>query len=294
MALVQNEDWNPIQSKLQSVLSTPSSTINDLGYNTTYSSAQVADLQRVTGAQWNALRADVNKAYTLQTGASSDLTTRDSSYLVTSTDLATMSARVDTAYNNRGNVSTGQLTYIAGPSYANIGGAWNGVLTPLGSVSITWADNNAYRGFWNGGGRLYFTGSRSGGDGTSQNATWTNLLANMGTIVLTRTSMFQSGNAWGGTFYNNWNTSGVYGAGNTGATEAFRIYSPESPYTPNYVQIYLWHNNNDVKLRTAITMTVYYVDDHAGIAGGPDYVNGNTYSNVGIYFPFTQTRPNNY
>lgn len=293
MATIQNEDWNPVQAKIKSVLTTPDSTTNDLGYNTTFSSAQVGDLEKITGLQWNNLRADVNKAYTLQTGSASDLTSRDDTYLVTTTDLSTMSARVDTAYNNRGSVNTGQLTYIAGPSYSN-SGAWNGVLTPLGSVSITWASNAAYRGFWNGGGRIQFTGSRSGGDGTSQNATWSNLLTNMGTIVLTRTGMFQSGNAWAGTFYNSWNTSGVYGAGNTGATEAFRIYSPEAPYTPNYVQIYLWHNNNDVKLRTAITMTVYYVDNHVGTAGGPDYVNGNIYSNVAIYYPYSQTRPNNY
>jgi len=293
MAIIQNEDWNPVILKMRSVLSTPDGTTNDLGYNTTYSAATVADNEKITGVQWNNLRADVNKAYLLQTGANSDLTTRADTAIITSTDLSTISARVDTAYSNRGAISTGQLAYVAGPSYG-YGGAWNGVLTPLGSVSVTWADNAAYRGFWNGGGRLQFTGSRSGGDGTSQNATWSNLLANMGTIVLTRTGMFQSGAAWGGTFYNSWGSGGVYGTSNTGANEAFRIYSPESPYTANYVQIYLWHNNTDVKQRTAITMTVYYVDDHPGIAGGPDYVNGNIYHNVAIYYPYSQTKPNNY
>lgn len=294
MAIIQNEDWNPVRNKIVSVLSTPDGTTTDLGYNTTYSSATVSDNEKITGAQWNALRTDINKAYLLQTGANSDLTTRDDTVLISSADLTTISGKVDTAYTNRGSVSTGQLNYVAGPAYSSGGGVWSGTLTPLGDISITWANNAAYRGFWNGGGRLIFTGSRSGGDATSQNQAWTNLLSNMGSIVLTRTGMFQSGQTWNGTFYNSWNTNGTYGAGSTSASEAFRIYSADTNYTPNYVQIYLWHNNNDVKLRTSITMTVYYVDNHVGTAGGPDYVNGTTTHNVAIYYPYSQTKPNNY
>lgn len=293
MATIQNEDWNPVETKIRRVLSTPDGSISDLGYNTSYTRSAVATNDTITGAQWNALRADINKAYKLQTGANSDLTTRDSTALISATDLTTISARVDTAYDNRTSISTGELTYVAGPAYSN-SGDWNSSLTPFGSVSITWANNAAYRGFWNGGGRLSFTGSRSGGDATDQNTKWSNLLTNMGAIVLTRTGMFRSGGSWDGTYTNSWNTGGVYGTSNTSANQAFIIYSPEGPYTSNYVQIFLWHNSADVFSRTAITMTMYYVDDHVGTSGGPDNVNGTINANVAINYPFLETKPNNY
>jgi hypothetical protein len=295
MATIQNEDWNPVQDKIRKVLSTPDGTTDDLGYNTSYSSAQVSDNQQITGAQWNALRADVNKAFLLQTGSNSDVTTRDSTAIITSADLTAISGKVDTAYSNRGSVSTGQLTYVAGPSYSDTA-AWTGTLTPISAVAITFADNAAFRGFWNGGGRLIFTGSRSGGSATSQNQGWTNLLANMGSIVLTRTGMSQSGQTlnWDGTFYNSFGSGGAYGTSVTTATEAFRIYSQETNYTSNYVQIYLHYNNTNVKLRTSVTITVYYADDHVGTAGGPDNVNGTTTCSCAIYYPYSTAKPNNY
>lgn len=293
MAIITASDWTPVENKMRSVLSTPDGTTNDLGYNTAYSRGAVASGNTVTGAQWNALRADVNKAYALQTGANSDLTTRDSTAIITATDLATISARVDTAYNTRGSVSTGQLTYLTGPSYSTTG-AWSGTLTPFANVSITWADNNAFRGFWNGGGRIVFRGSRSGGDATSQNQSWSNLLSNMGNIILTRTGMFQSGQSWNGTFYNSFDTGGEYGTSNTGDSEAFRIYGQDTSYTANYVQIYLRTDNANVKLRTSISLYMYFADDHGALGAGPDYINGTTTANVDIYYPFAETKPNNY
>lgn len=291
MAIVYASDWTPVENKMRSVLSTPDGTTNDLGYNTSYSRSAVATGNTITGAQWNALRADVNKAYALQTGANSDLTTRDSTALISATDLTTISARVDTAYNNRGTVSTGQLTYVSGHSFSTTN-AWSGTLTPFANVSIVWPDNNAFRGFWNGGGRIVFSGSRSGGDATSQNQSWTNLLTNMGNIVLTRTGMFRSGGSWDGTFYNSYGTGGQYGISNTGDLEAFRIYGQDTSYTSNYVQIYLRTDNTDIKLRTSISMYMYYADDHGPLGAGPDYVNGTTTANIDVYYPFAETKPN--
>lgn len=286
-------DWNPIQAKIQKVIGTPDGTTVNYGYNTAVSSSQVAANGKITGAQWNALRTDINKAYTLQTGSASDLTTRASTDIIKYTDLTTISAKADTADTNRTAVSTGALNYVAGPGYANIGGSWNGVLTPINNT-ITWADNNAFRGFWNGGGRIIITGSRSGGDATSQNQGWSNLLSNMGSIVLTRTGMFQSGQGWNGTFYNSFNTTGAYGTNYTNWTEAFRIYDQDTNYTANYAQVYLYWNTADNFTKTSLSVLVYYVDNHAALGAGPDYVNGNTYCNVAIYYPFTETKPNNY
>ena len=294
MSTINHSDWNPVQTKIASVLGTPDGTTADLGYNTSVTSSQVATGATITGAQWNDLRTDINKAYTHQTGSASDLTTRAAGVKISAADLTTISARATTAYNNRNTFDNGQLTYVAGPGQ-NINGTWYDV----GSLSfgtITFASNAAYRGFWNGGGKLVFSGSRSGGSATSQNQAWTNLLANMGSIVLTRTGMFQTGQNWNGTFYNSFGSGGVYGTSATtlGGVEAFRIYSQDTNYTPNFVTIFLNHDNADVNLRTSITVLMNYSDSHVGLGGGPDYVDGNTIGRCDIYYPYATAKPNNY
>lgn len=307
MATIQNEDWNPVQSKIVQVLSTPDVTTNDLGYNTSYGSGQVADLATVTGAQWNALRTDVNKAYLLQTGSNSDLTTRDSTAKITQADLTAISARVDTAYSNRVSVSTGQLNFVAGPSFSQ-SFTFSGGFTTI-DATITWANNAAFRGFWNGGGRIVITGSRSGGDPTPQNQSWTNLMTNMGSIVLTRTGMFQSGNNWTGTFLNSWG-SGMYGSQSVlpGIARAFTISSQDTNYTANNFEIRLAGNSDNIKTMTSLRILTEWTDGHqaqgsntpsevggTGPTGfGPDYGNGTISNSCAIYYPFAETRPNNY
>ncbi len=318
MAIITNDDWNGVQSKVVRVLGTPHPTTNDLGYNTSYSSGVVDDNQPITGAHWNALRSDINKAYALQTGSNSDLTTRGNTQLITAADLTLIGARADTAQSNRGSISTGQLNYIAGPSFSQ-SFTFSGGFTTIDDT-ITWANNAAFRGFWNGGGRIVITGSRSGGDPTPQNQTWTNLMANMGSIVLTRTSLFQSGNIWNGGFSSEF--PGVYNATNPSAQVlAFSINSPEANYTSNSFLIYLGCNTADIKTMTSLRIQTQWNDGHAGQGSstgsekyqnlnangdvidattggptgfGPDYGNGTISNSCAIYYPFSETRPNNY
>lgn len=284
MAIIYATDWNPVIQKMRQVLSTPDGTTNDLGYNTTYSASDVAANQVITGAQWNNLRADVNKAYTLQTGSASNLTTRNTTTTISSADLTTISNRVDTAYNNRGAVDTGQLntSAIVAWSYSS---NWSSSLNPTGTIS--WANNSVYRGFWNGGGRLVFTFYRTGGDATSQNQSWTNLCSNAGSIIFTRTSMFQSGQTWNGTFSNSWNL-GAYGSPRTPGSysEAFRIIGQDTNYTSNAIYIYLQHSNTNIKSDQYLYWSVYFGDSHSALGAGPDNVNGTIGVNITAYYPF--------
>lgn len=298
MATIQNEDWNPVQAKIATVLTTPDGTTNDLGYNTSYSSAQVGNNVSITGAQWNALRTDVNKCYLLQTGSNSDLTTRDNTYKITQADLTQISARVDTAYSNRGSVSTGQLSAVA-LSGASQTLSWSSGVALIRSVN--WANNNIYRGFWNAGGRIVWTLSRTGGNATSQNQSWTNLCSNIGSLVLTRDGLFQSGQTWNGTFYNSWNTSGAYGRRPTSNEQAFQISSQDTNYTANYAYLYLKWNSADIKTATQLDWEWGFIDNHqaqgsstgseqpggGGPTGfGPDEVDGTLQVNCTAYYPF--------
>lgn len=309
MATITNEDWNPVVNKIRSVVGTPDGTLNDLGYNTTPNANTVNDLQVITGAQWNALRADVNRAYTLQTGSNSDLTTRGTLDKITTTDLTTMSARVDTAYNNRTSVDTGQLTAVNKTGYSFSGG-WSSTLS--GSGNISWSSNSTYRGFWNAGGRIVFSFSRSGGSSNSQNQSWSNLCTNTGSLVLTRTGMSQSGQTWNGTFSNSWNT-GAYGRRSTSAEQAFIIYAQDTNYTANYIQLLLSWNDADIKSATTLNWTINFVDNHTPLGSstgsetrqitgefdyqnqfnqgptgfGPDTVDGTTEMAIVAFYPFS-------
>ena len=297
MATIQNEDWNPVETKMTSVLGAPDGTTNDLGYNTTYSRGAVVGGDTVTGAQWNALRTDVNKAYLLQTGSNSDLTTRDSTAKITQADLTAISARVDTAYSNRGAISTGQLSSVAltGKTYTLQWSSGVGL-----SQSANWASNNIYRGFWNAGGRIVWTLSRTGGSATAQNSAWSNLLTNVGSIVLTRNGMFQSGQVWNGTFSNSWNTTGAYGRRPTTNERAFEISAQDTNYTTNIMWLNLNWNSADIKTATQLNWEWSFIDHHQAqgsntgsevggggpIGFGPDYVDGTLQINCTAYYPF--------
>lgn len=285
MAKILASDWNPLQTQIASVLGAPSGVTIDLGYNTAGSivSAQTSTNTIIRGAEWNTLRSDVNTAYTHQTNGASDLTSRTTANQITQADLTQISARVTTAYNNRLTLGAGQTTLRAGPSFSG-SSAWSSQTYCTGSIAF--ANNAAFRGFWNGGGYITFSGSRSGGSTNSQNIGWTNLLNNMGTITLKAYSMAQSGNTWNGSFQNS-SASGVYSSGIGTSVSAFVIYDQDTNYTGNYYQIYIAFDNSNKFLATSMTFTVYCIDAHAAAGAGPDTVNGTLALNCNIYYPFS-------
>ena len=50
--------------------------------------------------------------------------------------------------------------------------------------TFTWANEGLLRAFFNGGGRIGMSASRSGGTSSSQNTDWTNLLSAMGDVYI--------------------------------------------------------------------------------------------------------------
>ena len=171
----------------------------------------------------------------MQTGANSDLTTRDSTYLVTQADLTQITARSQTALNNRLTINNGSLNYQA---YNGLVGNSNWGSQSYCTVTFDWGSNARFRGFWNGGGYIALSGSRTGGGGNpGQDNGWSNLLSNCGQIILTRTSLYQSGGGWGA-YATLGLTGGMYGGGwSTGLTQAYLNYDRDSGYTGNYFQI---------------------------------------------------------
>lgn len=283
-------DWNTIQATIAKVLGAPDATTVDLGYNSAGSitSSQVAQDSKIYKEEWNTLRADVNIAYTHQTGADSALGTKSGTDIVYASDFTLIASGVSTANTNRLTLGSSQATYQAGPNFSEVA-TWGSRSYIDGT--ITWADNAAFRGFWNGGGYVTFNASRTGGAVNDQNTGWSNLLTNMGTIKLSARSMVQTGQSWDGTFYND-ATLGVYGSGIGTGVQVFKVNDQDTNYTANYYNIAIAFDDADKFAAKIMYFTVECVDSHA--AGGtailgPDAVDGTLAMNCGVYYPFSNS-----
>jgi hypothetical protein len=289
--IIEDTEWNAIQTTIARVLGTPDATTLDLGYNIpgSITSAQVANNAKIFGADWNTLRTDVNIAIKNQTGANTALVTKGSSDIIFSSDFTLLSGFIATANTNRGNVSDGELVFQNGPD-GSLGGTWGSSTVFEGRINF--GSNARFRGFWNAGGKIVFNASRSGGSSTNHNTAWTNLLTSLGSVTLRRTTMFQSGNTAAGTFSNNGNL-GVYGSGiGTGYTTVFTLEDSSNPtpsYRPNDYRIDLRYDAANKLSATYIDFRIVLSDDHLPIGAGPDFVDGALSLNCDIYYPFSNS-----
>jgi hypothetical protein len=289
---IEASDWNAIQTTIARVLGAPDGSTVDLGYNIpgSITSGQQAVNETILGSDWNTLRTDVNIAITNQTGSASGLVTKGTSDIIFSSDFTLISGQIATANANRLNVNDGQLTFQNGPD-RNFSSTWTSNTTFEGRIAF--GSNARFRGFWNAGGKIVFSASRSGGSATNHNTAWTNLLSAMGSITLRSTTMFQSGQSQNGSFPNT-GASGVYGntAFTTGYVTVFSIEDINNPtpsYRPNDYRIDIRFDSSSRLSATYMDFRIVLSDDHLPIGAGPDFIDGTLSLNCDIYYPFTNS-----
>ena len=91
-----------------------------------------------------------------------------------------LSTNITTTFNNRNNAAgSGSDSTVNSVSTSG----WNNSSTL--SKTFTFSSANAYRYFFNAGGMIRLSWSRSGGTSSTQNTEWSNLLTAAGTLVLT-------------------------------------------------------------------------------------------------------------
>jgi hypothetical protein len=175
------------------------------GYGQDLLSTAVQSGQTFTNTMWNNLRTDMLKARQHQTGVSEaanltqvTTTTPITSSLITQYDnfctLITTNQRV--CANNQATIET--------MSVATRSLAWNGVIAH--TITLAFANSLRARYFFNAGGQIRFTASRTGAASSSKDTDWSNLLSSMGTIRMdyNSTSFLAGGSGTGSTkgFYN--------------------------------------------------------------------------------------------
>lgn len=252
--LILASDFNALQSSASLVLGSGSGTY---GYGQSVSSSQVAGNTRISVSQWTNLRNDLLRCIQHQTD------TDYSSSMTAPTTSTKLASEIYDGYKiisnyigpNRLALPVGQATRTSLNS-AQRTAAWNGVITH--SVVVNFTQSTLYPGtynsryFFNAGGKIEFSASRTGGNTGPKNSSWTTLLANMGTVSFDYDTTTTTGQGTG-------TSIGFYDLTTTNQTIFTRALTVAESYYPN--KYYITARVNNTTTRDQITFTIYFADD---------------------------------
>ena len=291
--VVGTADYDNMVANLSRQLSTPADiTIGTYTASSTYGYNQSAlSLDAATGETISA--SNTSQGYknlqdeaqalatflgqSLYSSSSTDKSAGDS---ITASDWSNLMEDTKTLFDARLSVPGGSLTTDASGTTSRTS-AWGSSGTPEVTHEFThsFSSEAHCRGFFNAGGEVLFTASRSGGTsgssaGTigSQNANWTSLLSAMGTLTFNLNNLTSSGS-----------TGTSAGKGFYELTTSYvQMYSKygSGSYASNYYKIDA--KVNSTTNPTVVSFKVTMRDDHAlGDGIGADGVDGNADDSVG-------------
>lgn len=193
---IRTVDYNTIRTKVINVLGTGSA---DSGYGQLVRSSAVTESNKVTINEWGNLYFDIVNCYVHQTGSAppspssavENATVRFNSTTAPNSQYDTFA---NTIVTNRFNIAGSQsFTTSKGSASQTWPGAYGSFWTSKVQcfVTVSFSTANKARAFFNSGGELRFTSSRSGGTanptntanvGWRQNESWTNFLATVNPV----------------------------------------------------------------------------------------------------------------
>ena len=214
----------------------------DKGYGETGTTlSAVAAGSTITATQWDTLANRMESAAAHQGTSVTAISTISAGDTISV--LSAFDSDLTNVFNNRMDATASGATVTTNGSTSTTA-TWT---TSRDSVHrITFASANALRYFFNAGGLVQMTYSRSGGTANSKNTEWTDLCNKMGTITLSGSdSHTVNGTAYTGTTQTG---GGAGGAGSTKSTiDAFALtttnqqliikYADTAPYTANYIKV---------------------------------------------------------
>ena len=188
---IQVSDYNNIRNKVASVLGTGSV---DYGYGQNVQSSAVSVESRVTVNDYANLRYDLINAWTHQFGSAPALFSASDSDTIRANSLdapyTQYDSYADVLVANRFRVHSSQAISVVKSNKsttwpdATYGSQWTSLVSSTATVTFTTAAKA--RAFFNSGGEIRFTSTRTGGTTVgsiaSQNNAWTTLLTSIGTV----------------------------------------------------------------------------------------------------------------
>lgn len=262
--LIQASDFNAL------VGSSPSSTANTIntiwgigngnkGYGQT-AVAQVGVGNTVTATQWATAINTLNNIYAHQSNTSSGLSAPTAGSVITY--LSTFQSSINTAYTNSYN--TYATTTTTGANNTNTWTALNQLTAVSNSFTrtVTFANGDAARYFFNLGGKLNFVISATNNDSTSRTGDQVTLAGtNLGGITNFAGGSNGGRSGSGGTVVTNNTGIGYYGLTSSDQVISY-ITSTTSGYTSDYIYLYVRGNgaqgtNGDAGSVITFTVTAY-------------------------------------
>ena len=202
---------------------------------------------------------------TLRTGVGSDVADGDS---ITAATQANLMLNIKDCWDNRFTPASRTSTTEAAATNTS---TWFSSLEQ--ETTFTWASESLCRAYFNSGGRIGFSASRSGGSSTTQNTNWTDLLSAMGDMYIDyQTAAAASGTGSGIGFYEL-------------ATSYQLLFTKfgSGAYSSNFIKIF--GKVNSTTNPTVVTLKMEASDPHAeGSGTGPDGVPGNADDGFGNDF----------
>jgi hypothetical protein len=280
-AKIRAVDYNTIRNQVNLVLGTG---LGNTGYGQTslVTSSTVSESNKVSATDWNKLKADITTCWNhiYNANPTTALAVENATIRSNSTDspysqYQTLATSITT---DRFTTPPNNIITAKGSSSqtwpGNFGSRWNNTVQCL--VTVSWSTADQARYFFNSGGEIRFSSSRSGGttsggSGTiaSQNNEWTTYLSSTvgtrgfgGNIPTAGTGGLTGGNFYrlSNVYTNPWYSST---AGGNYSLSSFKIWARAIDIA-----------NNSSGGATTIEFLVEWNDNHTGASGGPDGVDG--------------------
>jgi hypothetical protein len=204
--IIESEDYNKIRNKIIAVLGSGGTNPNTLvadptfGYGQTPQSSAINTGTKITKAQWDALRWDIYNSLFHQTGTVPGLTTIAASSKIQATILDYESF-ADTAITNRLNFGSTAIEGGTPTTGATTSRTFSWSTTVSSTVTVTFANSNDARYFFNTGGTIRFSTSFVKTLNNSQNISWETLLSGVGTQTFNQARFYALTNTYGTPWY---------------------------------------------------------------------------------------------
>jgi len=267
--IIEAVDYNSIRNKVIAVLGTGAGNTG-YGQDARINSTAVSVGSAVTALQWQNLRWDLFNILVHQNGTAPSITvvnTGDTVRFGTAHPNNAYDTLSNTVTTNRFALGAGQFV-TEGLGSRQSTAAWTS--QKYIDITYTFSTSSAARFFFNSGGLLRITSSRSGGLGTAQNTSWSNLLTAAGTQSFggqTPTTGFSPMN--GTNFYRL-----------TNGYQTYHTSTSSTPYGSNNYRLQAACNVSDNSTGTAnivnirVLFTDGYVDPGNSPGDNPNTIDG--------------------
>ena len=270
-ATITASDWDIARNNILMITGTPSGTE---GWGQSWSVFNPAAGGTITDTDTNDI---INAAQDIAVyaGATSNVGDVSNAATIQDTDLNNIQSTITNGYNGRLTAASSYLSQESKDTSTRTS-AWSTTVTH--DVSVVFGSAAIRQAFFNAGGSLYWTASRSGGATNDQNTDWTNMLSAIGTVKMAHTATTASSGT----------TTSI---GNTDLTTSYQtIYtkSGSGSYSTNFYKIEARADNS-----TTLRFLITFGDSHTG-RGYFDSVDGTLTSVAGQFRPNSGTLPNGF